>query len=101
MTMLWSYDETTGTYQLGNITPIEVGTLCASVIAGFALTTSDTLGAEAARRNLLNYIKDMGDPQANRMMEVVIAADTHRIHKSNRRALSRQIEDEDDARRKR
>jgi hypothetical protein len=83
MTILWSYDEKTGTYQLGNITPVEMGTLCASLIAGFAITTSDTLGAEAARRNLLNYIGDMGDPQANRLLEVVIAADTHRIHSAH------------------
>jgi hypothetical protein len=85
VTILWSYDEKTGTYQLGNITPLEVGTLCASVIAGFAIVSSDTLGAEAARRNLINYIDDMGDPDANRLMEVVIAADSHRIHAARKR----------------
>jgi hypothetical protein len=78
---MWTYDPETGTYSISNLTAQEMGTLAAAMCAGFAIVPlRDPLGAEAARRNLITYTHELGQAQTNRLLEVIIAADTHRIH---------------------
>lgn len=77
--MQWRFDRDSGTYSLDYLTSTECGTLCAAVLAGYAITTVDTYGAEAARRNLMAYQHLIGEAEFNRMLAIVIAADAHRI----------------------
>jgi hypothetical protein len=78
--VLWTYDPKSFTYSVGSMTPREMSAVTAALIAGYAIVNSDTLGAEAARRNLMNHLAGVGDTEANRLLEVFIAADAHRIH---------------------
>lgn len=78
--MMWSHDPKEGTYALADLTPSELGVLTAAVLTGFAvISDSDTFSAEAARRNLINYVGDVGEEEASRILSFVIAADAHRI----------------------
>lgn len=84
--MQWHYDKTERTYTLSDITALELGTLVAAICAGFAVMPgNDPYGAEAARRNLLNYTGDLGMAETDHVLQLVIAADAHRIHGSRSR----------------
>jgi hypothetical protein len=82
--VLWTFDPKNFTYSVGSMTPREMSAVTAALIAGYAVVNSDTLGAEAARRNLINHLEGLGDAESTRLLEVFIAADAHRIHSARK-----------------
>ena len=77
--MQWVYDKQTGLFTVSDLTETELGITVAAIIAGIVIASDDSFRAEAARRNLINYLHGASVATSDSLLAMWIAADEFRI----------------------